>query len=68
MKTINVNQLQAEISKTLKEVQKGESFEVLRYSQPVAILLSWQDYQELVSHVDCKQCVTELRELARKNK
>ena len=66
MKTINVNQLQAEISKTLKEVQKGESFEILRYSQPVAALLSWQDYQDLISQIDCKQCITELRKLARR--
>lgn len=61
-KTINVHQLQAEISKILKDAEAGESFEVLRYSKPVAFLLSWKDYQKLISGVECRQCVTELRE------
>jgi len=38
MKTININQLQAQISRVMKDVERGEEYQVLRYSRPVAII------------------------------
>jgi len=60
-KTINVNELQANISKVLKEASKGETFEVMRYSEPVAVVLSYEDYLKLKG--ECKRCIQDLRRL-----
>lgn len=38
MKTININQLQAQISRVMKDVEGGEIYEVMRYSRPIAIV------------------------------
>lgn len=38
MRTININQLQAQISRIMKNVEDGESYEVMRYSRPIAII------------------------------
>ena len=66
MKNINVNELQNEISKVLKEVEDGEVFEVVRYSKPVAYLISQKEYEEFKSGENCKKCVTELRQLVKR--
>jgi prevent-host-death family protein len=61
-KTINVNELQAKISQVLKEAEKGQVFEVMRYSEPVAVVLSYKNYLNLRG--ECKKCVDDLRKLA----
>lgn len=65
-KTINVNELQANISEVLQTVQKGEIYEVMRYSEPVAVVLSYEDYRKLRG--ECKRCIDDLRNIARKAK
>lgn len=62
-KNINVNELQANISKVLRQVEKGEMFEVMRYSEPVAVVLSYKDYLDLKG--ECKKCVRDLRRLVK---
>jgi len=62
-KTINVNELQSNISKVLREVEKGEIFEVMRYSDPIAVVLSYADY--LTLRGECKKCVQDLRKLVK---
>ncbi len=64
MKSINVNKLQSEISKVIKEVQKGQTFEVIRYSEPVAYLVSKKEYEVCKDH-DCAKCLSEIREVAK---
>lgn len=66
MKNINLNKLQSKISKVIKEVESGESFEVIRYSKTVAYLISQKEYERLKSGEDCKKCVTELRQLVKR--
>ena len=66
MKNISTNKLQTDLSKVIKEVEGGEVYQVARYSQPVAYLLSKDCYEELIAGSDCKKCVTELREIAKK--
>ena len=61
-KTINVNELQSGISKVLKDVQDGDVFEVMRYSEPFAVVLSYDNY--LMLKGECRKCVQELREVA----
>ena len=61
-KTINVNELQSKISKILKDVETGEIYEVMRYSDPIAVVLSYGDYLKLRG--ECKRCVEDLRKIA----
>lgn len=61
--TINVNQLQAKISQVLRETQKGTIFEVMRYSKPIAILMSYKQFQNLQG--ECKLCIKDLRKLVK---
>lgn len=63
-KNINVNELQAKISEVLKDVQKGHAYEVMRYSEPVAVVLAYDDYLKLRG--ECRRCVQDLRKIAKK--
>ncbi len=63
-KTINVNELQSKISGVLSEVQKGQDYEVMRYSEPVAVLVSYENYLKLRG--ECKRCVEDLRKIVKK--
>ncbi len=65
MKNINVNELQNNISRVLKEVEGGEVFEVGRYSKPVAYLVSKDNYDKLMSGTNCQKCVEDLRSIKR---
>lgn len=60
-KNINVYKLQANISKILKETEKGEVYEVMRYSKPIAVLVSYKNYLKLKG--ECKHCIEDLRKL-----
>jgi len=64
MKSINVNKLQSEVSKVIKECEKGTTFEVIRYSKPVAYLVSKKEYEAYKNH-DCAACLSEIREVAK---
>ncbi len=59
-KTINVNQLQAKASQVVKDVENGKTYTIMRYSQPVAVLLSQEQYECLTG--ECRGCVQELVE------
>lgn len=61
-KNVNVNELQSKISKVLKDVQDGDVYEVMRYSEPFAVVLSYDQY--LMLKGECKQCIQELRKVA----
>lgn len=66
MKNITTNKLQSDLSRTLKEVEGGEVFQISRYSEPVAYLVSKEEFEKLVGGNECKKCVQDLRSLARK--
>lgn len=68
MKNININELQSKISNVIKDVEKGTDYEVVRYSKPVAVVLSSKKYakilQELVElKTSCRSCVDEFRKI-----
>jgi len=65
-KTINVNELQAQISKVLQDVQDGETYEVMRYSEPFAVVVSYENYLKLRG--ECKRCIEDLRKIVKKAK
>jgi len=66
MKSININELQSKISQVIKAVEKGEEFEVIRYSKPVAVVLSgkkWKKIQQELIELkgSCRKCVDEFK-------
>ncbi len=60
MQTININQLQAKISAVIKEVEKGQQVQVMRYSKPVAVIVSYADFQYMQGN--CARCIKQIRE------
>ncbi len=63
MKTININQLQAQISRVMKDVEGGESYEVMRYSRPIAVI---KPKKEEKGALGCADCVRKIEELSLK--
>lgn len=73
MKNINVNELQSSISQVIKAVEGGEDYEVVRYSKPVAVVLSSKKYERLLQELielkgSCRHCVEEFKKIKGKNK
>lgn len=71
MKSININKLQATISRVLKAVEKGEDFEVIRYSKPVAVVVGSKKWEKLQNEVNdlkgsCRKCVDEFKKLKKR--
>jgi len=58
MKTININQLQAQISAVMKDVEGGEVYEVMRYSRPVAMISPKGKKPEKENR--CDECIEKL--------
>jgi len=66
MKEITTNQLQAQISKVIKEVEGGEVYMINRYSKSVAYLVSKEEFEKLITGSECKACMQDLRKIADK--
>ena len=66
MKKITTNELQAKLSKIIKEVEAGEVYEINRYSKSVAFLVSRDEFEKLISGSECKACMKDLRKIADK--
>lgn len=67
-KFITTNELANDASKILRELKEGEAKVVLRYSDPVGVLVSYDDYKKMQSleaeHVsECKLCLGAIKEL-----
>jgi len=58
MKTININELQAQISRVIRSVEGGETYEVMRYSRPVAVIVPKQEHKTGKS--ECGLCQEKL--------
>ncbi len=57
-KTVTVNKLQSDVSKIIKDVEKGQTYHVMRYSKPVAVVISPDEYECLTG--ECRGCVKQL--------
>jgi|GEM_PF-719216 len=64
-KTINVNELQARASQVIKDVQEGEIYQVMRYSEPAAVIIPFEKYEELKG--ECRHCVEEIKTIIKHN-
>lgn len=70
-KYTNQHELKTQTKRIIGNVEKGERYVVLRYSDPVAVLLSMKDYCKLI-HQDpekCDKCQADIKNtLAKINK
>lgn len=64
-RTINISQLQAEASQVIKEASEGQIFEVMKYSEPAAVIIPASEYEKLKN--GCHSCVEEIKSII-KNK
>lgn len=64
IKTINVNELQAQASQVIKETSEGTVFEVMKYSRPSAVIIPYSKYQELKGN--CRHCIEEIKEIIKR--
>ena len=58
MKTININELQAQISRVIRNVEAGETYEVMRYSKPVAVIVPKKEHK--TGKTSCDICQDKL--------
>lgn len=65
-KIINVNELQREASQVVKEASVGQVFEVMRYSEPAAVIIPIAEYEKLKG--GCHKCVEEIKEIIKDKK
>jgi len=66
-KFITTNELANDASRILKNLKDGEGVVVLRYSDPVGVLLTWEDYKKIenmkIEQIhECKACIGALKE------
>ncbi len=62
-KFITTAELANDASKLLRNLKKGEGTVILRYSDPVGVLISWEDYKKIENLEReqlnaCKSCIT----------
>ncbi len=57
-KSVTINKLQSGVSKIIKDVEKGNTYQVMRYSKPVAVLVPQEEYECLTG--ECRGCVRSL--------
>lgn len=62
MKSININQLQAQISAVMKDVERGEVYEVMRYSRPVAVIRPKKE-EANTQKSRCDECIAKSDEI-----
>ena len=65
-KFITTNELANDASKILRNLKNGKGTVILRYSEPVGVLISYDDYKkienmEIQQVKECKACLVEVK-------
>lgn len=65
-KFINTNELANKTSEVMRDLEGGTSYVVLRYSDPVGVLISYKDYKKLQNLEsefvsECKACLKDVK-------
>lgn len=65
-KFINTNELANKTSEVIRDLEGGTNYVVLRYSDPVGVLISYEDYKKLQNLEsefvqECKSCIKETK-------
>lgn len=63
---ITTNELANDASKILRNLKKGEGTVILRYSEPVGVLISYDDYKKIENLesefvTTCKKCIVDVK-------
>lgn len=66
MKSININQLQAQISAVMKDIERGETYEVMRYSRPIAVIKPKKEADRLTDNSRCNECLAKMDKILEK--
>lgn len=61
-KFTNQQELQIKTKNLISDVQKGNRYIILRYSKPVGVLLSIDEYESLLKQ-NCNQCQSSVKEM-----
>jgi len=64
MRNININELQAQISRVIRNVEAGETYEVMRYSRPVAVIVPKTEHK--TGRTNCDLCQEKLDKILTK--
>lgn len=60
MRNVNVHELQTNVSHIIRDVEAGNVYQVMRYSQPAAVIISYEEYEGLLGN--CRECIKEIRQ------
>ena len=65
-KFINTNELANKTSEIMRDLEGGTNYVVLRYSDPVGVLISYDDYKKLQNLEsefvsECKACLSKVK-------
>lgn len=61
-KFTNQQELQIKTKSLISDVQKGNKYIIMRYSKPVGVLLSIEEYESLLKQ-NCNTCKGNLKEV-----
>lgn len=71
-KFISTNELANKTSELMRGLSKGISYVILRYSDPVGVLISYDDYKKFITAEssfvsECKSCLSAVKKQIAKN-
>ncbi len=66
-KYTNQQELQVKTKSLISDIQKGDRYIIMRYSKPVGVLLSIEEYESLLKQ-NCTKCQGNLKEVLEKFK
>jgi len=61
-KFTNQQELQIKTKSLISDIQKGNKYIIMRYSKPVGVLLSIDEYESLLNQ-NCNKCKGNLKEV-----
>lgn len=61
-KFTNQQELQIKTKALINNVQKGDRYIIMRYSKPVGVLLSIEEYEKILKQ-NCNQCQTSVQDM-----
>ncbi len=60
-KYTNQRELQSKTKSLINGVKNGERYIVLRYTEPVGVLIGMDEYRYLLSKKNCKHCLESIK-------
>ena len=61
-KYTNQHELQSKTKAIVDSVQNGNKYIILRYSKPVGVLISMDEYEKLLNEKNCPECIAKMKQ------